>query len=526
MILSSLNRYTFIFICFILICLFSLPIRGEEHAADSVSYHTLRSRLNTKDELNATVLTADALAKEGLFEEAVEILLTVIDTSGPTIDTVQTPTTSGKERHWRLSAGGDYYHLEDVDTLEMTPDEYDAYQRLMQTPASVWERAKHTIEYEHKILRRIAPEAYVSNYRTSLEIPLQLQLIPENLALEVSTKLGKWFQEDGSSDSTFAMVHGHSSDMGGAAVRLTAENSVGNTGRWSWAAPFAVDWEHYRRNRPGYESFIEYRLSPGVEYRPGGEGGLSTRFTGELRFEDYYHPCTDTTGSHDDTFRPVSDTMDALRGMVHLESSLRGGSGMLQLKAVWFSDNYVDASSPASVNRWKMIVRGRHALFRSSTFHITAHALYEREDNTPDASSDQPSVLPGTEFLVRPSLSFSPFRLITLEPELEWRRRGAEKTGIYYLWWAYSSWEPGLRIQFSCSVTDLIFIAGFCWEDIASGFESDIPDNRNIHLLFDGQVAISPNISLNLMCDYQYRIYSSSRITENLTAAGSILFTH
>ncbi len=91
-------------------------------ASDSLSYWHSREKIQSDSSISAILETADALANSGLYKEALEILGTlpsdnnndIVERSGKKIDSRQ------RDHRWRLSAGTDYYHLEDVDTSEMT----------------------------------------------------------------------------------------------------------------------------------------------------------------------------------------------------------------------------------------------------------------------------------------------------------------------------------------------------------------------------------------------------------------------
>ncbi|MBN1575221.1 MAG: hypothetical protein JW913_01620 [Chitinispirillaceae bacterium] len=494
-------------------CTFSLAAASEETKADSSCYLELRKKLPATGTTAATLETADALAGEGLYEEAVEVLQTL---------SVQEQHDGGISRNSKtfddvldiqISVGADFYQLEDVDTGVMTVEEFREYQRLTEAPLSIWRRAKYTINSNQGILDRIALQTYLSNYRSFIEIPVQLHL-PENrirFNIETNAKAGKWFQPDATSPyilEPFSDSGGlYPSDMGGLSLRFLTESSSERKRGWSWSAPVVIDWEHYHHDRTGYESFVEYRITPAVEYRHDGATSFSSRLIGEARYENYY--------------RTISDSLDAFRGLLHLENTVRTDLSLLQVKGMWFHDNYVNASSPNVINRWETTFRVEYGTRNLLSPQFTAKFIHERESYDPTTVSVR-YTLPGTELMIRPSLRLNLTDAFYLEPEGMWERRWAERRGVHYIWWAFSSPEATLRGVLSLKNLDLSLTAGFRREDIDPGFEHQ--DNRNIRFSADGSVSITSHFSFNFFFDYQYRIYTDSRRTQNITASYNAQF--
>lgn len=493
----------------IITCLAFSLAASEGVPADSSGYMELRKQLSAIGATPAIIETADALAAGGLYQEAIEVLESFLKTSPPASSVQDTGTIGPIEKKWRIAAGADYYRLEDLDTAVMTREEYQEYQRLTQTPLSFWGRGRCTVDFNRKILRRIEPEMYVSNYRSSFEVPARLNIIDNWIDLEAAIKGGKWFQED-AADTQFNPAGSYSSDMGGLSVRIAPENPSDKLHTWSWTTPVGVDWEHYRRDRTGYESFVQFRFNPALEYRRSGAVSFSVRLSVDAQYENYY--------------RPDSDTLDVVRGILQIDNTLRTAAWRLQPRLEWLADRYVNAASPGRVDRWKALLRVEQGSQNLFSPHIAAHALHEREQYY-----NEHRTRPGTEVRVTPALRINAAKAFNFEPELSYKRRWAELDGNYYLWQAFSRFEALLRAALSLEWLDGTFFTGFRGEDVDRDFERFTDDSRSFLLGADATVSFGSHVSLNTLLDYEYRGYkpygSRGRLTENLTAAGNVSVT-
>jgi hypothetical protein len=506
-----------------LLCLFLfLPtlLNAQSAPSDSAQYWNIRNRLPADDSNTSLLQTADALAKEGLYREALEICEALAPLPTEAIATIPSSKAKKKSNVWRVSLGSDYYHLEDYDdTTMMTPAEYKDYLRLTESPLSIWGRAAYEINCNHPIVHQLSPRLYISNYRSSFELPATFRFFSDHFSIEPAVKAGKWFQEDASDSIVFKPFQRYSSDMGGASFRLAPIAAPKNE-RWSWRAPFTVDWEHFDKDRSGYESLIEYQFSPAIEYRKTGTTSFAVRCMGEAHYENYY--------------RPESDSLDVLRGMINGESTIRTNHHNLQVKGEWLHDRYFNAFdiySPYNINRWKATLRYGNKRYDRVQPQLIVQPLVQKEIyRKPDY------VLAGSELSVRPTVRVYLFDKLYVEPEGIWEKRWADLNNDYnnYIWWALSSWEGSFRGVLTLSfieliTVDLLFTAAYRWEHIDPLFFDVITDNRNFKLLFDGNVSITRHFSINTMCDYQYRIYTPfieiSRRSHNITGSLTMSFT-
>jgi hypothetical protein len=479
-------------------------VRGVPAIADSAAYQGLRQRCVADSATRSALETADALAAEDLYVEAMEILSAFVapPDASPSRDSI----SSEKPGHWRASTGLDYYHLEDLDTAAMTREEAEKYRRLTETPLSVWGRAG----YEHGFKRgRIAPECYISGYRSRLEVPVRIDIVKDRLTLEAAGRAEKWFQADATGDSAFNPSKGYPSDMGGASLRLTPESALGNDGVWAWSAPCMAKWEHYGEDRSGYASFFEHGIAPAVEYRREGTVQFSSRLSGEMRIRNYY--------------REASDSLDVVSESARFESSLRTALVFLHAGVEWFEDRHVNAHAPAQVDRWQGSVRAGSDAWKPLSPRLTVRAIHARELNEPAIDSGT-YALPGSELTVRSSIRWTFTDRISLEPELTWERRWAEIIADNYLWQARSAVEPMVRGELSLKNLSFAVFGGYRWEDVDAGFERFVNDNKGFRAGLDVQVRLMRRFLVSALVDYQFRRYdAASRQSENLTASCSVV---
>jgi hypothetical protein len=476
--------------------------------ADSLAYRSFRERMEQSDPANLALPTADALAEAGLFADA----LALLRENAASPDTV-TPAAADSVRslpvaaRWRVSSGMDYYHLEDFnDTIAMTPEERRDYKRLTETPLSVWLRARATILPAPESFDELTPEVYLSERKGRLETAARFTLPGGTVQIEPSVKGEKWFKTaasaDTSADTSFAPFSKHSSDMGGGSCRIRIDNRSKPDAKFLFALPLTVDGEYYREDRPGYESFVEYRFLPEIEL-PAGSSPLHCRISGEVQYEDY---C-----------RKQSDPLDVVRMSGRIEGSLRHAKGTANATAAWMGDRYVFSKDPGAIDRVEGGFRGRYTLIGPLDARLRLRGIYEKESY--GASSEQPAgPLTGTELTVCPGidLTLAGERLRT-GPELIWEHRTAAKTGNHFLWEARNVFEPGVRATWNAGNIDASVRAAYRSENIGSEFESYIADNRSFRGGAELSVVPLSCLSADCMIDYQYRVYTDARISENVT---------
>jgi hypothetical protein len=485
---------------------------AENNTADSSAYVHQKNKITLDDSLLPLIETADALAGQGLYAEAIEMLLEL----GP----LQTAVVHKKQTgQWRLSTGADYYRLEDVDTAIMTQEKLQEYRRLTETPFSVWARIKYETDTITGFLDKVSPDLYISGYKCRFEIPVLMQTAEKRISMEAALKTEKWFQYDASGQGSFEPFEPQQSDMGGGYFRIAlASDHLRNTGL-NWTIPFFADLEHFRGERPGYESHADFRITPDLEYRFGKAFPLSTRLTGETRFDDYY--------------KNDSASLSAVRIMARLENFLSCRDGIYaNLNAMWTGDHFINTHIPADINRWESSFFLKYKIPEFAEPSITIKGVHENEKYGSKDSIREYS-LSGTEMSVRPSAVFQIFRSGAIEPELTWKRRWARPQTIslsdHFLWKAYTAWEPGVRISHSFSSFDISFRAGYMAENVDKILEQyNIRDSRSIKAGVDGNLSLSEMLSVNLIADYQYCLYepygTAAHQSENISISGSFMF--
>ena len=501
------NRYAAFFLLPFILAITRLFAEGN--GSDSVSYFRLKAKILPSDSLQVVIETADALAGQGLFAEAIDMLIAFAPKKGPVT------AVKKRDNQWRGSTGIDYYHFQDVDTVAMTPDELHDYQRLTKTPLVAYTRASYEVRRSGGRVEKLTPELSVSSYKTRVEVPVRIVIGNGRFSLEPAVKAEKWFDSAASEREPFAPVKKQPSDMGGASLRLDQSSALFQGARWSVTAPVFLDWEHYRSDRPGYESFVEGRISPSLELRYREKLPLSTRLTAEARYEGYY--------------RKVSDSLSVVRFLAGMENDFISPAGLtMNLSASWLGDRYARRHIPADIDQWEGLFRCGYTVCHWLEPRMYVRGMHERE-RYEIADSLPAYALPGTDLTVRPSGRFRLSQVFAMEPELNWRQRWSDMLPEYkvpYLWQAYTSWEPGIRLEFSSSRVEISVRTSYRTEDVDSLFERYINDSRSIKASGDASLQLFKALSINVVADYQYRIYkpygSAGRVTENLSLSGQM----
>ena len=485
---------------------------AEAGASDSVAYFRLKEKIPKADSLQIVIETADALAGQGLYAEAMDMLVKLATNEGPA------KAPEKRNAPWRISIGADYYHLQDVDTIAMTPDQLRDYKRLTQTPLIVYVRAAYEAGRSPGIFEKVTPDIYISSYKGRIEIPGRMQMGAGRFSLEAAIKAEKWFDSIASARESFAPAKKQPSDMGGASIRFSQSAPLVHGAFWSLAAPVALDWEHYRADRPGYESFVDGRVTPVLELRYAESFPLSTRLTGEARYEEYY--------------RKKSDSLSAARFLARMENDVVSRSGLtMNVSAEWQSDRYADRHVPADIDRWEGTLRSEYVICKWLEPRMYLRGVRE-EERYDKIDSTKAYKLPGTDLIARPSIRLRMGGSLAVEPELDFRRRRADllpgTLSRRLIWEAYDAWEPGFRFECSFPRVDFSGRAGFRSEDVDEKFEQFIGDSRSIKFSGDGSVVVVKGLSINFLADYQYRMYkpygAKSRKTENFTLSGQATY--
>jgi hypothetical protein len=484
----------------------SLHLVASSPESDSTAYHTLRNSVLTGDPANQTIPTADALAEAGLYKDAIDLLQQYALPS----DTLSSTSSSAKQEKrvaWRWSSGVDYYHLEDFDTAGMTIEEQRAYERLTETPLSLWTRLAATVTPWDSTAASLHPELYISERKGRFETALRYLLPGGLFEYEPMVKAEKWFRSN-ASDSVFNPDTSQPSDMVGAAVRCSMGNHSREHRPLHFSLPLSIDWEHYRTDQPGYESFAEYRFRPSLEL---GEGLPPLRFSTEVQLEDYY--------------RDSSDYLDVIRWSGRAEGTFRNGSTHGFAAVAWLGDRYLHeglrsrSSLPSTIDRFEGTFNGRHAFSSRLTARLRLRGIYEKEaayDTIPALSGRELLVVPGAE------VSFLEQRL-TIGPDLQWERRFAMPyKENHYIWEGRNALEPGLRFGWSNAPVEAAVRAAFRYEHIDPEFEHTF-DNRSFRVNCEFSVLPLQFLSLDGVMEYQYRRYVSfranNRRSENLTVS-------
>jgi hypothetical protein len=497
-------RSTFTAICGLVLVAFTSTSTAQN---DSLTYSSLRARVATTDSTSQALCTADALADAGLFGDAIEILQEYAPAAVAQDTTASQPLK--KTAQWRLSTGLDYYRIEDLDSQTMSPEEIRDYKRLTETPLSAWLRAKRTIKPAVDCIEEITPHVYVSERKGRFETIAKISAFNGIVQCEPLLKVEKWFRAD-ASDTSFEPTDGQPSDMGGAALRLTAGNAPRPRTRLEWSVPLSIDWEHYRDDRPGYESLVEYRFLPALQISAESLP-LRGRFTAQAECEDYYNS-------------EISDSLDVWRLSGLAEGYATFAKFSALLSGNWMGDRYAHprALNPEAIDRFEGVFRGEYKATRFLTGRIRLRAIHEieRYGALPDSIAAEKI---GSELTITPAIETSITENLKIGPELLYERRIAGQNKDAFLWEARSAWEPGVRIEWSSRILEAAVRGAFRLEDIKKEFEIYNADSKSFKGAADVSVNAGRLLTITLFADYQYRVYAAhARVSENLTVSAAV----
>lgn len=457
-----------------------------ETVNDSASYCKLRKQYVQKDENSPVIRTADALAQEGFFTEAADVILA--SAKGPAKEK-NVKSTSGSL--WQLSTGIDYSRLEEVDSAAMTLEELQDYRRLTRIPLSIWARARRTIGLGENA--DVRPEIHLSGYKSRLEIPFKMQFAQNRYTVQMAPKGEKWFSSTVGTPN-FRPFKTDSSDMGGAALSLLYQNTNSET---SWSLPFVMDWEHYRFDRSGYESFVEYHTAPFFEYRSDDQP-LSASISGELRLTDYYGTW--------------ADTLDLIEGTVSARTTFTKKNYSVLAESHYLKNVFVNTQALSQTDRVNMSARIGFELSSHISSQLFARGLYLSEEY------EQYS-LRSKELLIRPEIRFTRGTFFT-QTELSVQNRWASEVNSQFIWQPGVIYEPILRSGVSFKTFDLSLFAGCRRENVKESFEKFIPDSKSIKAGVNGSYSFCSGWMIFGLIDYQYRMYdNTSRRSENITVS-------
>lgn len=490
--------YTFHILFFLL-----LNNTFTKEPSDSLSYTILRDSLFNDNPSDQIFLTTDALAESGLYVEALELLN---EHSGKK----NTDTADNKipKVNWRISSGIDYYHLEDLgDTVRMSPEEFKDYKRLTEAPLSLWVRAKSIIKPDNSIIEEIIPEVFISERKSKIKTSALLSSFNGYLQYSPSIKAEKWSRSDASGESPFKPISAQPSDMGGLSLKSSI-NSIKENSNLRWVIPLNIDWEHYRSDRPGYESFVEYSLFPSIELR---RQAMNIHLTASVEFEDYYSM--------------KYDSLDVLRLSARSDGSIHTSKMFSFFNLLWTSDIYNKSNSIKSINRFEGIYRGKLNIKQYLRNHINIRGIYERElnESNPDTVN---SSMNGKEIVVCNGFEIDFLKKLHLRTEFQWEHSWVDPNNGYFLWENRDVLEPGISIRWESEKADATLRCSFRYENIDDQFERYTSDNRSI--CSGGEASITPLdwLAISVFTEYQYRKYApfgtNERISENLSVSGSI----
>jgi hypothetical protein len=291
---------------------------------------------------------------------------------------------------------------------------------------------------------------------------------------------------------------------------MTFDNPRQDESSFHFNAPVSMDWEHYRGDRPGYESFIEYRLLPSLEI-PQGKLPLHLRFSGQAEFEDYY--------------RKVSDSLDVVRLSGRIEASARGDKRSGTMSVAWMGDRYTNDADPAAIDRLEGAFRGEYSIVGPLSARIRMRGIHETENGSDTNGVDYHAA--GSELTACPGLETALFgKKLRAGPELLWERRRGGASVARSVWYGRTAIEPGVRAGWSDGSIDASVRAAYRFERFDERFKTlpTTDDNRSLRGGVELSASPVPFLSFDLFADYQYRRYSDStaRVSENITVSGSV----
>ena len=500
-------KHNKLFIIFLFLFFIIPPGFCEEN--DSLVYEKLKSKISNLDSSNLALKTADALAKDKLYKEAIEILRENYFITDTTINFEKKEIK--KTPVWFLSSGVDYYRIEDIDTFAMTPEELKEYKKLTQTPISLWLRIKSEANTDLDIIKKIALEHYISEYKSRFETNSIFKGFKDILTLDAIIKAEKWFKEDASISSVFKPFTAQPSDMVGTNLRLTAGNSSIMQKIVEYNIPVSINWEHYRLDRPGYESVIEYSIMPVIIILPT-KIPLQARFSAQAQYEDYYSK--------------MSDSLDVLRLLSRAEISSRFSKLKILFSAIYFKDCYTNSYYLENFDRTESFLRLEYYLREYLKTKIQFKGIYQTEIFSPSLELER-FKSKGYNIYIEPAIEAIIKDKILLSPQLKCEKRFADIKNDRFIWHGYNAIETELRIGYNLKQIEILVKPLFRLEDVESLFERYILDSRMFSINTETNIYISKKISANLFAEYQYRIYypynKNSRVTENINISLSLL---
>lgn len=433
---------------------------------------------------------------------------------------------------WRFSSGVDYYHLEDVDTLAMTPEQRESLRQLTEVPLSVWTSVQWRKTRSAAVVEELVPTLHLSERRTRLSLPLRSRKVGEQLRFMATPKAEKWYDDaagddaagdagagdagavdSGSGHAGAARFRRHDSDMVGVELTTHLTSRPDPQQQRVWQLPLDLDWEHYRRNRLGYESFVEFRITPSLALHNQARTRRG-RIWAEARREQYY-------GSD-------ADTLDVNRFSIRLEAEQRTTAGAVRLGAGWMTDRHLEVRNPQQVDRWEGSVLVQRQWSARWGSQWNTRYVYER--NRLAAIDTPPATTGGRELSLVPVVTFRPREDLSLALEPRWERRWSQSRAAagqtpaqqrYYLWEARSVWEVLARFACMRPTVDGTLYAGFRGKSMDAAAATSTADSRALRTGAEVSLSLFGPFTINAIGDYQYRTYAPygprARVTENMS---------
>ncbi len=484
------------------------PICASCPLALSVSLYCrgAESLLSEVDEAFNRVRDFESTLRTHQARDALEVLRQRVPSSE------ELPLPDRGEAGWRFSSGVDYYHLEDVDTLSMTTEQRESFRKLTEVPLSVWTSAQWQLTRPDAVFEEFAPALHISERRTRLSLPLRSREVGEQLRFVATPKTEKWYDE-AAGDAAAARFRRHDSDMVGMEITTHLAARPNPAKKRVWQIPFDLDWEHYRRNRLGYESFVEFRITPSLALHNQARTRRG-RIWAEARREQYY-------GSD-------ADTLDVNRFSVRLEVEQRTAAGAVRLGAGWMTDRHLEVRNPQQVDRWEGSVLAQRQWSARWGSQLSTRYVYER--NRLSTIDTSPATTGGSELSLVPAVTFRPREHLSMSLEPRWERRWSQSGAAagpaaaeqrFYLWDARSVWEVLARITYMLPTVDGTLYAGFRGKRMDDAAVTSTADSRALRTGAELSLALFGPFTLNAFGDYQYRSYApygpQARVTENIS---------
>jgi hypothetical protein len=320
-------------------------------ASDSLVYSRQKIKLLSADSTRFShyIAAADELAALGLYSQALTLLNTLSEND--TTATAATPqhTASGSAKthpDYRVRIGGEYIDFNDPESRRNEAEIIDPHslddRRAFVSAGLSWKPLQ-------EIDCTIEPEIELSNQDASGALAGALWLLDSIVRCDIETGGEKRFwherydtvitpRGDKSlriSETQFAGNRAEDADLlfGGARVNITNRY---RPRRLLASCPVGVDFKKYRADSPPYISFIEYALSPELEYN-SPDYSRSILFHCDSRYRTY---------ASIRLSQEVKDTADRALLVPELTVTLWKKKYSLETRYSYMYEHYFDAEFP------------------------------------------------------------------------------------------------------------------------------------------------------------------------------------